>query len=180
MRLGANISDAGELEGLSLGAQHLQDWQKRAIAKEIAAGTDTKEICNDWEISTSCVSTIRDTQRQLIEAESEKYLEALPDAVRVNVRHIMGIRDGSISPESNPLQYKEGMRCVENMLKATGIVPSNSRSIQIQALFLDKSKSVLSKEVQEALKSLIPDRAIDDIPADEIIIDVDVEPTDTT
>ena len=159
---------------LTTKGNHLLEHEKRAIAREIAAGSDSKEICHDWEVSQATVSNIKKSQRELIEAEGEKYLQSLPDAVKVNQEHIKGIADGTITSRYDPVGYKEGMKCVENMLKAVGIIPSNSRSLHIQAIFANGQSSLLSKEVREALRCLIPnhipnDADAHDVPEDEII-----------
>ena len=154
-----------------------------AIAKEIAVKKPIPEIMNDWNISRGTIRNIKQQKKELIETESARLLEILPDiidqtkrniqisnsvtkviagegdekdqAVFDNLKSEIPTKFGSYEDIGSALKYVEIGRAEKTeIMKAVGILPSNTQSIMIQNIYNDNRQQVLSTSVESIVTKL--------------------------
>ena len=139
----------------------LLGWQQMKIAKDLVSGVSTKELAEEWDITESTVNRVKLRQRDLIEAESRKYIEALPDAVQIQCSLIKAVKDdfennnglGTLS-EQNPELFKAGVKASENAMKSVGILQGQNISFSVKNIYEDNRTQVLSPIVQDVLAKM--------------------------
>lgn len=159
--------------------QQLMGWQDIQIAKQLASGERPSVIADEWDISPQTISNIRKRQRELIETESARYLESLPDCVGIQKKLIKSVQDdleanphevdsdgveildGDGTPRkrerldrTNPELFKAGCKAADNVMKSVGLHPSQSISINIQKIYNDHSQTIIAPVVLDLLADL--------------------------
>ncbi len=131
--------------------EHLREWEKNKIAKEIAAGGKTMaEIAEDNCISKTTLYSVKNQRKEFIEAQKLRYLEATPDAVGIQIELIKSFQKADA--EVNPILFNAAVKASENNLKSVGIMPSPT-SITINQ---DNRSQILSPAVESVINKLFP------------------------
>jgi len=109
---------------------------KKAIAKAIAGGESQTAIARTVGASQSTISRLakRDDVRALIEAESLKLLEVLPDAVE-NFKRL--VREMKNIHEKETKRQELSYKASHDVLKAAGVMPTPVQSQVIQNIYND-------------------------------------------
>lgn len=162
-----------------MGGQHLQGWQERQIAKQIVAGEKSIDIAEEWDISINTIANVKKRQRELIESESARYLESLPDCVKIQQSLIAEVKADMDAPayeldsdgekildengvpirrnrldKTNPELFKAGCKAAEKVMQGVGLQPSQSISLNIQQIYNDNSKTIIAPVVLSLLADL--------------------------
>jgi predicted XRE-type DNA-binding protein len=109
---------------------------KMAIAKAIAGGESQNAIAQAAGVNQSTISRLanRGDVKALIEAESLKLLEVLPDAVE-NIKGL--VREMKDIPKDKMKMRELPYKASYAVLKATGLMPTPVQSQVIQNIYND-------------------------------------------
>jgi hypothetical protein len=155
----------------------------KKVVEEVLKGRKKGEIAKEFGLKQ--VSTIlkKDKSREIIERETRKLLDIVPD-ITSQLKRDIGL-SGKISKFlSNPEEGNSGLEAFtdnsemlefqklaykkqQDIMKAAGIFPSNSTNIFVQQIYNDNRNLVMSPEVFKVLGSLFNDK--DDCEDGEII-----------
>jgi DNA-binding XRE family transcriptional regulator len=132
---------------------------KRKAVKMLARGAKQADVARAVGVSRPTVNrwVNRDETREWIEAETQKYLESLPDALEISKNLIQaGKKESGKLLKDNPgtvdgKLLELATREAEQMRKAVGIQPTPSPSHIITNIYNDNRGALVSPIVQAVL-----------------------------
>ena len=145
------------------------------IAQAIGAGMSIAATAKIADCSPTTVSKVKKEKKELIEKYQTKYLESLPNAVKIQTQLIDDFE--TIDSKDDPVRFNASVRASEKLLQVAGIIPSQAPSIFLQNLYQDARSIVLSDQVSDIISRFIPNTIeiattlsdIDHVIDDEII-----------
>lgn len=168
---------------------------EKLIIQHKAAGKSSREIEKITGVSKSTVNRLALKKKDIIKAQTERLIEALPDIIGDIVRDVKtstklsemfaGEREiedmplllgaeTAILTKFMDLSYK----MKSDVLKALGVLPSHAPSIFIQNLFQSGEGSVISQKILNLVGDKLRDNVVDDGEEDGEIIEIEKEEDD--
>lgn len=149
--------------------ERLNLLEKSQIVDKLAAGQSLAQTARDVGRSVDAVKDVRKERRHQIEKETARYIETLPSAVDQKIKLLKEY--DSIDSVNDTARYKAAVSAADDMLKAVGILPTNTGSVAIQNLYVDQRSVTLSPIVSDAMRRLLPAKTDpdDDDPLDVVV-----------
>ena len=135
----------------------LGDIDKYEIVQNLSSGKTPYETSQLTGHSRETILKVKQERREQIERETAKYLDSLPKAVEQQKQLIE--QYDQINSQEDPARFNASVKAWENMLKAVGILPTNTTSIAIQNIYNDhRSSDGVSEMVIAALGRFLDDK----------------------
>ena len=139
--------------------------QEQETKRMLAMGTSQKEVSNLTGLSPASISRFAKKHREDIEREGIKLLESLPDIIEHTKRDIKAANEVSKylvgGKMKNPTRFKthdsllkfqeQTYKKSADILRATGILPSQNQSVLVQNIFQDNRTQIISPNVLQVL-----------------------------
>ena len=129
---------------------------KKKVIGEIAAGKSQSEVAQEVELHPSqvCRFLKREDVQELIEQETLRLLEAVPDAVQ-NVKNL--VHEMKAIPKKDSKRQELAYKATSDVLKSAGLLPSSKQSQTLINIYEQKNftmPSILQELINEHLQKM--------------------------
>ena len=124
---------------------------KRKVVKELATGKSQSKIAREIGLHPSQVSRFasKEEVKRLIEGESYRLLEAVPDAVQNIIDLVSEMRN---IPKEDTSKLDLAYKASNEVLKAAGILPASAQSRMIVNIFKQANTTFLDPVIRKLIE----------------------------